>query len=127
MAIGTRLKIIDPSCRILALDTNETINLKLIHTDENHNHELNDIFFDDFHLRKPDYYLYATKNSVIETKGQIQIIVDTILEKEKPQVFLVLKDTDSCLSTIPIKKHEFLFFYLGVRKCYFIQYGSSKN
>ena len=110
--IGTRPEIIRLSCVILALDKNEAIDHVLIHTGQNYDYELNEIFFDDLGLRKPDHFLNAAKGSAINTIGQILINIDPVLEKEQPDAFLVLGDTNSCLAAIAAKKRKIPVFHM---------------
>ena len=110
--VGTRPEIIRLSCVILALDRNEAIDHVLIHTGQNYDYELNEIFFDDLGLRKPDHFLNAAKGSAIETIGQILINIDPFLEKEEPDAFLVLGDTNSCLAAISAKKRKIPVFHM---------------
>ncbi|SDS37868.1 UDP-N-acetylglucosamine 2-epimerase (non-hydrolysing) [Formosa sp. Hel1_31_208] len=110
--VGTRPEIIRLSCVILALDRNEAIDHVLIHTGQNYDYELNEIFFDDLGLRKPDHFLNAAKGSAIETIGQILINIDPLLEKEHPDAFLVLGDTNSCLAAISAKKRKIPVFHM---------------
>ena len=110
--IGTRPEIIRLSCVILALDRNEAIDHVLIHTGQNYDYELNEIFFDDLGLRKPDHFLNAAKGSAINTIGQILINIDPVLEKEQPDAFLVLGDTNSCLAAITAKKRKIPVFHM---------------
>lgn len=110
--VGTRPEIIRLSCVILALDANEAINHILVHTGQNYDYELNEIFFDDLGLRKPDHFLNAAKGSATETIGQILINIDPILEQEQPDAFLVLGDTNSCLAAITAKKRKIPVFHM---------------
>lgn len=110
--VGTRPEIIRLSCVILALDSNEAIDHVLVHTGQNYDYELNEIFFDDLGLRKPDHFLNAAKVSATETIGQILINIDPILEDEQPDAFLVLGDTNSCLAAITAKKRKIPVFHM---------------
>lgn len=110
--VGTRPEIIRLSCVILALDSNEAIDHVLVHTGQNYDYELNEIFFDDLGLRKPDHFLNAAKGSATETIGQILINIDPILEDEQPDAFLVLGDTNSCLAAITAKKRKIPVFHM---------------
>ncbi|TDY12389.1 non-hydrolyzing UDP-N-acetylglucosamine 2-epimerase [Meridianimaribacter flavus] len=110
--VGTRPEIIRLSCVILALDINEAIDHVLVHTGQNYDYELNEIFFDDLGLRKPDHFLNAAKVSATETIGQILINIDPILEDEQPDAFLVLGDTNSCLAAITAKKRKIPVFHM---------------
>jgi UDP-N-acetylglucosamine 2-epimerase (non-hydrolysing) len=110
--VGTRPEIIRLSCVLQALDANEAIEHILVHTGQNYDYELNQIFFDDLGLRKPDYFLNSAKGSATETIGQILINIDPILEETKPDAFLVLGDTNSCLAAITAKKRKIPVFHM---------------
>lgn len=110
--VGTRPEIIRLSCVILALDANEAVDHILIHTGQNYDYELNEIFFEDLGLRKPDHFLNAAKGSATETIGQVLINIDPILEKVQPDAFLVLGDTNSCLAAITAKKRKIPVFHM---------------
>ena len=110
--VGTRPEIIRLSCVISALDANEAIDHSLIHTGQNYDYELNEIFFSDLGLRKPDHFLNAAKGNATETIGQILINIDPILESEAPDAFLVLGDTNSCLAAITAKKRKIPVFHM---------------
>lgn len=110
--VGTRPEIIRLSCTLIALDKNEAIDHILVHTGQNYDYELNEIFFEDLGLRKPDYFLEAAGRNATETVGNILIKIDPILEKENPDAFLVLGDTNSCLCAIPAKKRKIPVFHM---------------
>ncbi len=110
--VGTRPEIIRLSRVISKLDETESIEHILVHTGQNYDYELNQIFFEDLELRKPDYFLEAAGSNATETIGQIIIKIDPILEKEKPDAFLVLGDTNSCLCAIPAKKRHIPIFHM---------------
>jgi UDP-N-acetylglucosamine 2-epimerase (non-hydrolysing) len=110
--VGTRPEIIRLSRILAKLDETEAIEHILIHTGQNYDFELNQIFFQDLGLRMPDYFLNAAGKSATETIGQILIHIDPILEKEKPDAFLVLGDTNSCLCAIPAKKRHIPIFHM---------------
>lgn len=110
--VGTRPEIIRLSCTLIALDNNDAIEHVLVHTGQNYDYELNEIFFDDLGLRKPDYFLEAAGKNATETVGKILIKIDPILEQEKPDAFLVLGDTNSCLCAIPAKKRQIPVFHM---------------
>lgn len=110
--VGTRPEIIRLSCILIAMDSHEAIEHILVHTGQNYDYELNEIFFDDLGLRKPDYFLDAAGSSATETVGNILIKIDPILEKENPDAFLVLGDTNSCLCAIPAKKRKIPIFHM---------------
>lgn len=110
--VGTRPEIIRLACVMKALDASEAIEHVLVHTGQNYDYELNEIFFDDLEIRKPDYFLEAAGKNATETVGNILIKVDPILEKENPDAFLVLGDTNSCLCAIPAKKRQIPIFHM---------------
>ena len=110
--VGTRPEIIRLSCTLIALDASESIEHILVHTGQNYDYELNEIFFKDLGLRKPDYFLDAAGNNAAETIGNVIIKVDPILEEENPDAFLVLGDTNSCLCAIPAKKRKIPIFHM---------------
>ena len=107
--VGTRPEIIRLSRIISKLDkyTNHT----LIHTGQNYDYELNEIFFEDLGLRQPDYYLDSSDTNAIRTIGKILISVDKILEDLKPEAILVLGDTNSCMSILAAKKKKIPTFH----------------
>lgn len=110
--VGTRPEIIRLSRVIAKLDESEAIEHVLVHTGQNYDYELNEIFFEDLGLRKPDHFLNAAGKNATETIGQIIINIDPILEKENPNAFLVLGDTNSCLCAIPAKKRHIPIFHM---------------
>ena len=111
-AVGTRPEIIRLSRVLAKLDESEVIEHILVHTGQNYDYELNQIFFDDLSIRKPDYFLEAAGENATVTVGQILIKIDAVLEKEKPDAFLVLGDTNSCLGAIPAKKRHIPIFHM---------------
>jgi UDP-N-acetylglucosamine 2-epimerase (non-hydrolysing) len=110
--VGTRPEIIRLSRVMTALDTSDAIDHILVHTGQNYDYELNQIFFDDLKIRKPDHFLNAAGASATETIGQILIKIDPLLESEQPDAFLVLGDTNSCLCAIPAKKRHIPIFHM---------------
>lgn len=110
--VGTRPEIIRLSCTLIALDESEAIDHVLVHTGQNYDYELNEIFFEDLGLRKPDHFLEAAGKNATETVGNILIKIDPILEQENPDAFLVLGDTNSCLCAIPAKKRKIPVFHM---------------
>ncbi|HAV02062.1 MAG TPA: UDP-N-acetylglucosamine 2-epimerase (non-hydrolyzing) [Chryseobacterium sp.] len=110
--VGTRPEIIRLSRVISALDASEAVEHILIHTGQNYDYELNQIFFDDLGLRKPDYFLEAAGKTATETVGNILIKIDPLLEELRPDAFLVLGDTNSCLCAIPAKKRQIPIFHM---------------
>jgi len=110
--VGTRPEIIRLSSVLKKLDATESLVHVLVHTGQNYDYELNEVFFQDFGIRKPDYFLNAAGKNATETIGNILINVDPILEKEQPDAFLVLGDTNSCLCAIPAKKRQIPIFHM---------------
>ncbi len=110
--VGTRPEIIRLSCVLQKLDTSEAIEHILVHTGQNYDHELNEVFFEDLGLRKPDYFLNAAGKNATETAGLILINIDPVLEEVQPDAFLVLGDTNSCLCAIAAKKRHIPIFHM---------------
>lgn len=110
--VGTRPEIIRLACVLNALDANKAIDHTLVHTGQNYDYELNEIFFDDLGIRKPDYFLNAAGKNATETVGNILIKIDPVLEEINPDAFLVLGDTNSCLCAIPAKKRKIPVFHM---------------
>lgn len=110
--VGTRPEIIRLSSVIQRLETSDAIEHILVHTGQNYDYELNEVFFEDFGLREPDYFLNAAGGSPMETVGQILANIDPILADEAPDAFLVLGDTNSCLCAIAAKRHHIPIFHM---------------
>jgi len=110
--VGTRPEIIRLSRVILKLDSTESIDHILVHTGQNYDYELNEVFFNDLGLRRPDHFLNAAGTNATTTAGQILINIDPILEDIKPDAFLVLGDTNSCLCAIAAKKRKIPIFHM---------------
>lgn len=110
--VGTRPEIIRLSAVISKLESSESVEHILVHTGQNYDYELNEVFFNDFKLRKPDYFLNAAQGNAVETIGNILIRIDPILEEEKPDAFLVLGDTNSCLCAIAAKRKNIPIFHM---------------
>lgn len=110
--VGTRPEIIRLSRVLSALDASEAIEHIIVHTGQNYDYELNQIFFEDLGLRRPDYFLEAAGKTATETVGNILIKIDPLLEELKPDAFLVLGDTNSCLCAIPAKKRQIPIFHM---------------
>lgn len=110
--VGTRPEIIRLSRVMAALDHSEVIEHVIVHTGQNYDYELNQIFFDDLGIRKPDFFLDAAGATATETIGQILIKIDPLLKSENPDAFLVLGDTNSCLCAIPAKKRHIPIFHM---------------
>lgn len=110
--IGTRPEIIRLSRVLAALDIN--CNHILVHTGQNYDYELNQVFFDDLGVRKPDFFLNSADGStgVGNTIGNLITAVDGVLAEEQPEAMLVLGDTNSCLSVIPAKRRKVPIFHM---------------
>lgn len=110
--VGTRPEIIRLSCVLQKLDASPAIDNILVHTGQNYDYELNEVFFEDLNLRKPDYFLNAEGGNATSTAGRILINIDPVLEEVKPDAFLVLGDTNSCLCAIAAKKRHIPIFHM---------------
>jgi UDP-N-acetylglucosamine 2-epimerase len=110
--VGTRPEIIRLSRVIAALDNSKAIDHVLIHTGQNYDYNLNEIFFKELGIRTPDYFLEAAGETATETIGNILIKIDPLLDKLNPDAFLVLGDTNSCLCAIPAKKRKIPIFHM---------------
>ena len=110
--VGTRPEIIRLSRVMAKLDESSAIEHIIVHTGQNYDYELNEIFFSDLKIRKPDYFLNAATESPTATIGQILINIEPILDEVKPNAFLVLGDTNSCLCAIPAKKKHIPIFHM---------------
>jgi UDP-N-acetyl-L-fucosamine synthase len=110
--VGTRPEIIRLSAVINKLDTSDAFIHILVHTGQNYDYELNEVFFKDFNIRKPNYFLDAAEGNPMTTIGNIIGKIDPILQKEQPDAFLVLGDTNSCLSAIAAKRRHIPIFHM---------------
>lgn len=108
--VGTRPEIIKLSMVLGELD--KFTNHVLVHTGQNFDYELNEIFFRDLNLRKPDYFLEAVGNTTAETIGNVIAKADAVMEKEKPDALLLYGDTNSCLSVIAAKRRKIPVFHM---------------
>ena len=108
--VGTRPELIRLS-RVIAALERETDHV-LVHTGQNHDFELNEIFFRDLKIRKPDHYLNAAGKSAAETIGQIIINIDPVLQERIPEAVLILGDTNSCLAALPAKRRQIPVFHM---------------
>ncbi len=108
--LGTRPEIIRLSRTLAKLD--QYCDHVVVHTGQNYDFELNEIFFQDLEVRKPDYFLNAAGNSAMATVGNILIEIDKLFDQIKPEAFLVLGDTNSCLSVIAAKKRKIPVFHM---------------
>lgn len=108
--VGTRPEIIRLSCVMKKLD--EHCDHILVHTGQNYDYELNEIFFNDLGIRKPDYFLGAAGASGAETIGNVIIAVDKVLAEVQPEALLVLGDTNSCMAVLPAKRRKIPTFHM---------------
>lgn len=110
--VGTRPEIIRLAAVIDKLEKSEAIDHIIVHTGQNYDYELNEVFFKDFNMRKPDYFLETATGKPSETIGNILIKMDSLLDEVKPDAFLVLGDTNSCLAAIVAKKKKVPIFHM---------------
>lgn len=108
--VGTRPEIIRLSRVLAALDRHT--DHCLVHTGQNYDYELNEVFFKELQLRKPRHVLHAAGHSAVETIGKILIAIDPVLEKEQPDALLVLGDTNSCLAVVAAKRRKIPVFHM---------------
>jgi UDP-N-acetylglucosamine 2-epimerase (non-hydrolysing) len=107
---GTRPEIIRLSRVMVQLD--RQMDHVIVHTGQNYDYELNEVFFSDLELRKPDHFLGAAGGTAAETIGRVIIEVDRVLEAEQPDALLILGDTNSCLAVIPAKRRKIPVFHM---------------
>ena len=110
--VGTRPEIIRLSCVLKKIDASPAIEHVLFHTGQNYDYELNEIFFEDLGLRRPDRFLNAAGGNATVTAGRILCAIDPVLEEANPDAFLVLGDTNSCLCAIAAKKRHIPIFHM---------------
>lgn len=110
--VGTRPEIIRLSAVINKLEESHVIEHTLVHTGQNYDYELNEVFFKDFGLKKPDFFLNAATGTATETIGNILNKIDPVLEEVQPDAFLVLGDTNSCLCAIAAKRRQIPIFHM---------------
>lgn len=108
--VGTRPEIIRLSRVMVALDS--AVDHVIAHTGQNYDYELNQVFFEDLELRKPDYFLEAAGNTACETVGNIIVKADHLMGEVKPDAVLVLGDTNSCLAAYPAKRRKIPVFHM---------------
>jgi len=115
--VGTRPEIIKLSRVISEFDKHT--NHILVHTGQNYDYELNEVFFKELEIRKPDYFLNAAGRNVAETIGNVISKSDGVLEKEKPDAVLLYGDTNSCLSIISVKRRKIpIFHFEAGNRCF---------
>lgn len=126
--VGTRPEIIRLSRVLAKLD--EYCDHVLVHTGQNYDYELNQVFFDDLSVRKPDYFLNSAEGSACaaHTIGNLIISVDNVLEDVQPEAMLVLGDTNSCLSVIPAKRRKIPIFHMEAgNRCFDMRVPEETN
>lgn len=126
--VGTRPEIIRLSRVLAALD--EHCEHVLVHTGQNYDYELNQVFFDDLGIRKPDHFLNSAEGSsgAAHTIGNLIIAVDRVLASEQPDAMLVLGDTNSCLSVIPAKRRKIPIFHMEAgNRCFDLRVPEETN
>jgi UDP-N-acetylglucosamine 2-epimerase (non-hydrolysing) len=124
--VGTRPEIIRLSRVMAKLD--QFCHHVIVHTGQNYDYELNQIFFDDLSIRKPDHFLNAAGSNAAETIGNVISKVDSILVSEMPDALLVLGDTNSCLSVIPAKRRKIPIFHMEAgNRCFDMRVPEETN
>ncbi len=108
--VGTRPEIIK-LCRVISKLDGHVSHI-LVHTGQNFDYELNDIFFQDLSIRKPDHFLNAAGGTVAQTIGNVIMKSDVIMEKEQPDAVLLLGDTNSCLAALSAKRRKIPIFHM---------------
>ena len=126
--IGTRPEIIRLSRILNKINSIEIFDHVVVHTGQNYDYELNEVFFKDLDLKKPDYFLDAAEKNGTQTAGRILINIDPIFEKEKPDALLVLGDTNSCLCAIAAKKRQIPIFHMEAgNRCFDLRVPEETN
>lgn len=124
--VGTRPEIIRLSCVMAKLD--KFCEHIIVHTGQNYDYELNQIFFENLGIRKPDHFLNAAGLNAAETIGKIISSIDSVLVNERPDALLVLGDTNSCLSVIPAKRRKVPIFHMEAgNRCYDMRVPEETN
>ncbi|SJZ86229.1 UDP-N-acetylglucosamine 2-epimerase (non-hydrolysing) [Pilibacter termitis] len=126
--VGTRPEIIRLSAVMQKLEESEAVEHIIVHTGQNYDYELNEVFFEDFKLRRPDYFLNAAVGGAMETVGNILIKIDEVLEIVAPDAFLVLGDTNSCLCAIAAKRRHIPIFHMEAgNRCFDLRVPEETN
>lgn len=124
--VGTRPEIIRVSRVLARLD--EHCDHVLVHTGQNYDYELNQVFFDDLGVRKPDHFLNSAGANAATTIGNLIIAVDNVLAQEQPEAMLVLGDTNSCLAVIPAKRRKIAIFHMEAgNRCFDLRVPEETN
>ncbi|HEM5123375.1 TPA: UDP-N-acetylglucosamine 2-epimerase (non-hydrolyzing) [Streptococcus suis] len=126
--VGTRPEIIRLSAVMKQLEQSDAVEHIVVHTGQNYDYELNQVFFDDFGLRKPDFFLNAAVGTAIETIGNIFLKIDPVLEEVEPDALLVLGDTNSCLTAIAAKRRHIPIFHMEAgNRCFDLRVPEETN
>jgi len=125
--VDTKPEIIRLSAVINKLEESEAIEHVLIHAGQNYDYELNEVFFKDFNLGKPDYLLNTATGIAVETIENILVKIDPIMEEVKTDAFLVLRDTNSCLCVITAKRKHIPIFHMETGNRCFDKRGTRRN
>ncbi len=126
--VGTRPEIIRLSSIINRLNKSKSIDHYLVHTGQNYDKNLKDVFFKDLEITEPDYYLDSAQNSPVSTIGDILIKIDKLLDDLSPDAFLVLGDTNSCICSIAAKKKKIPIFHLEAgNRCFDMRVPEETN
>lgn len=110
--VGTRPEIIRLSAVINKLESSSAVEHTLVHTGQNYDYELNEVFFENFKLKKPDYFLDSANGTAVQTIGNILVNIDPVIDEVQPDAFLVLGDTNSCISAIAAKRKQIPIFHM---------------
>ena len=126
--VGTRPEIIRLSSIINRLNKSKSIDHYLVHTGQNYDKNLKDVFFNDLEINEPDFYLDSAQNSPVSTIGDILIKIDKLLDDLSPDAFIVLGDTNSCICSIAAKKKKIPIFHLEAgNRCFDMRVPEETN
>ena len=126
--VGTRPEIIRLSSIINRLNNSKSIDHYLVHTGQNYDKNLKDVFFNDLEINEPDFYLDSAQNSPVSTIGDILIKIDKLLDDLSPDAFIVLGDTNSCICSIAAKKKKIPIFHLEAgNRCFDMRVPEETN
>lgn len=124
--LGTRPEIIRLSCIMAMLDKH--VNHKIVHTGQNYDYELNEVFFKDLNVRKPDYFMNVDTSSLGHVYGNILISAEQILKKEQPDAVLILGDTNSCIAAIMARRLKIPIYHMeGGNRCFDLNVPEETN
>ncbi|MEI8109599.1 MAG: UDP-N-acetylglucosamine 2-epimerase (non-hydrolyzing) [Chitinophagia bacterium] len=126
--VGTRPELIRLSRVISALEASPAVNHQLIHTGQNYDYELNNIFFEELGIRKPDFFLDAAGSTASESIGKMLIAIEPIFLQIKPDAVLILGDTNSALAAIAAKKNRIPIFHMEAgNRCFDVRVPEETN